>query len=389
MIQKQPSFGILWSTVLVAFLSCLLIIEISIRRDLWHGLNTCCVSMKDNKVEGIASDGQMHLTIDRLRLEIAKESFRMMMEDTQEKANQTFVVDIFPMVDLMKEAINTVGIRGVHEEMLVTQHFAAALTEAAKFFKIKNFRTEQLRPPTGEPYIKYYGIPNDHDYDGRSAMCHGHLWWLWHFIGSVVADQMIREGRVPLDVADKTIVTTPSEYLEELRRLQRSDYPDPLHFHAQHAFVWQYLTWKRPNLEKYPLDLLNEFCGALVWQDEPIKDQNNDVARECRHSFGHALFYYLAVSEVGAEYNISVTNTFRPASRFLLKEETVCNLEKLCLEAPNRRVYGECLGGFRHSYALYFSGPPKGAVLDMIKKQADRCHSRLESYGETLKNMPP
>jgi hypothetical protein len=63
--------------------------------------------------------------------------------------------------------------------------------------------------------------------------------------------------------------------------------------------------------------MLLEFCRELVWKDEFIPDQWNDVARERRHSFGHALYYSLAIEHY-PEYKIALTNTLRVASNVTL-----------------------------------------------------------------------
>jgi hypothetical protein len=293
-----------------------------------------------------------HPSIHRLRLEIAKESFRMMQSDTKEAARDSATVDISPMIELMKQAVMQHGIRNVHEELLILEPFSSALLEAAKDLQIKGFRTEILRPVGSQPTIQYHKVPNNRNFTGT---CHGHLWWLYHFMGSVVSDLLLQDGRVLL-VRDRTesdgvYVTTPFEYLQELRRMQRSDYPDPSHFHAQHGFVWHHLKKTQTKIDTYPVDKLFEFCQELVWKDEFVPDQFNDIARECRHSFGHALYFFI-VSEEHPEYNLTLTNTLRVATKVTLSTEAYCKLERLCLSAPNKRSFHECYGGFHHRYAM-------------------------------------
>lgn len=312
----------------------------------------------------------------RMRREIAKESFRMMMSDTEETSSSP-TVDISPMIALMKEAITTLGIRKVHEDLLTIESFGGALLEAAKELGIRGFRTVSGRPSDdGQPFIHYTGIPNNRNYVGMTGSCHGHLWWLWHYMGSVVADLLLNaEQQIFLDVNQESILMSPLEYLEELRRLQRSDYPDPGQFHAQHGFVWHYLALKQPNLGWYPIELLNEFCRDLVWKDEFVKDQNNDIARECRHSFGHAFYYILAKAE-HPELNISLTNTLRPASNFTLSDDIICKVERICISAPNIRTRNECRGGFRHSYKLY-SAYTEGMEEALVERHA-KCRQTNE-----------
>jgi hypothetical protein len=99
------------------------------------------------------------------------------------------------MIELMKQAVIWHGIRKDHEELFILEPFSSALLEAAKDLEIKGFRTEIQRPVNTRPTIAYHKNPNDRDFTGR---CHGHLWWLYHFMGSVVADLLLQDGQVLL-----------------------------------------------------------------------------------------------------------------------------------------------------------------------------------------------
>lgn len=250
-----------------------------------------------------------------------------------------------------------------------------ALIDAARALGIKGFRTQQKRGDD-QPTFPYSGVPNDRKFVRNSSLCHGHLWWLRHILGTVVADQLLVKGSLPLDVEENTTITSPWEYLEEMRRLARSDYPDPLHFHSQHGFAWEWLARKRPNIDSFPLDMLNEFCGDLVWKDEWVEDQKNDIGRECRHSFGHALYYNLAAQELGANYNITAKNTLRVASNFYLSEESICKVEEICLGSPNKGTLGQCRGGFRHSFWLYSEGDFSENITKYMAEATKRCEQR-------------
>ncbi|KAG7361993.1 hypothetical protein IV203_025659 [Nitzschia inconspicua] len=371
--QKFNTSTILFATLMV---SCL-IIQLTIRNgQLIHlyGNDNLCGANRPPEVV-VSRKDHLHLEVERLRFQIAKESFRMMMEDTEEAASKSFVADISPMVEIMIEALQTVGVRQVHEKVLTTQEFAVSLTDAAKDLGIKGFRTHQ-KQEDDQPMITYFNVPSNRKFARKKSLCHGHLWWLRHIVGSVVADQLLVKGSLPLDVLENTTISNPREYLEEMRRLARSDYPDPLHFHSQHGFAWEWLARKRPQIDSYPLDMLNEFCGDLVWKDEWVEDQHNDIGRECRHSFGHALYYVLAAQELGENYNITARNTFRVASNFYLSEDSICKLEELCLGSPNKGTLVECRGGFWHSFRLYSVGDFNQNITDYMAKATERCQSR-------------
>lgn len=184
-----------------AFLTCCLIVQLTLRNGELlqrYGPNSVvCDTLPSHrpfdKAATVSVQDRLHLEVDRLRFEIAKESLRMMMEDTEEAAKKSHTADVSPMVELMIEALHSVGVRQVHDKILTTQEFAVALTDAAKAMGIKGFRTEQKKGDD-QPTISYLNVPSDRKFGREHSLCHGHLWWLRHIIGSVVADQLIVGG---------------------------------------------------------------------------------------------------------------------------------------------------------------------------------------------------
>ena len=128
-------------------------------------------------------------------------------------------------------------------------------------------------------------------------------------------------------------------------------------------------------MDKYPLDLAEAFCGDLLESDEYVKHVNNDIGRECRHGFGHAVYYVLARRQLGHQ---PVNLQFRTASGFTLSDENICMAYKICDKAPtNEKTKHECRGGFRHSSYLVELGDKTKEWVDEAERARKRCDSIL------------
>jgi hypothetical protein len=227
----------------------------------------------------------------------------------------------------------------------------------------------------------YRGIPNDRDMDYQ---CTGCIWWLRHWLGAITADKLVRDGFLRLQKSSKDErIYDAASFLKELQRMQRVPDPDILPFHAQHGFDWHYIALTRPDLDEYPLDLAEAFCGNLLVEDEYIEAVSNDIGRECRHGFGHAMFYILTLRENGGLGNFSVRKQLRPYGGFVLKDEdTICEGYKICEQAPNQKVETECRGGMRHSAGLYDIRRNATETAKIRGDEKKRCYSRKGPSGK-------
>jgi hypothetical protein len=109
-------------------------------------------------------------------------------------------------------------------------------------------------------------------------------------------------------------------------------------------------------LKTYPLYMVTSFCGDFMWKDEFHTGVNNDIGRECRHGFGHAIYLLLAVRETGGTKTFSVCKQFRPAAGFQLSKESMCEGYRICLDSPNDKAFVQCRGVVNHSYKIVGSG---------------------------------
>ena len=247
--------------------------------------------------EGIKATKRVHLhsSIDVARLDIAAASIDMMVEDTVEAAEQSQFIDISPFYDLVDDALDRFGIRGVYMNLFESHKFVEALAEVAKTRKMRKFDVSVSRDDgSAQPIMEYSGIPNDRKFYHVKTICSGCKWWLDHYVGAITADKLLQEGSLLLDEVTMDRVYDAPSFMKEIQRIERLDDSDIMVFHAQHGFTWQYLARKKPLLDSYPLEEAEAFCGDLLYTREYINHVSNDMARECRHGFGHGVFYVLA-----------------------------------------------------------------------------------------------
>ena len=217
-----------------------------------------------------------------------------MVEDTVEAAEQSQFIDISPFYDLVDDALDRFGIRGVYMNLFESHKFVEALAEVAKTRKLDDFEVRIKNRIGEQPETKYSCIPNDRKFYHMKAICSGCKWWLDHYVGAITADKLLQEGSLLLDEVTMDRVYDAPSFMKEIQRIERLDDSDIMVFHAQHGFTWQYLARKKPLLDSYPLEEAEAFCGDLLYTREYIDHVSNDMARECRHGFGHGVFYVLA-----------------------------------------------------------------------------------------------
>jgi hypothetical protein len=319
-------------------------------------------------------------TIDQLRFDIATVSIEMMQKDTIQEARKSQLVDIGPFADLVELALDTFGVRKVYTELFETQQFAETVTAAARAKGggwSEEFSVQMFKKPGTQPGFHYTGIPNDRKFLRYQGSCTGCLWWLRHWLGAVTADKLLRDGSLRLDEGDapsekENRLYDAASFMEELHVIQRSEHPDLVSFHAMHGFVWHYVTLTRPDLDAYPLDIAQDFCGEYLYRDAPVPELGDDIGQDCRHAFGHAVYFVLAVREtVGSSF--SVRDQFRPADGFVLSEESMCEGYRICKGAPSKTMRAQCTGGMRHSYHLLSDNDTSAEVKRALDEQETRC----------------
>jgi len=162
----------------------------------------------------------------------------------------------------------------------------------------------------------------------------------------------------------------------------------------------------RPGLKDgYPMDLLREWCVDYV--DAGIWSYNldTDLGRECRHAFGHGIFYAVAKASLDKEHQ-SARVQFRP-HMYDTSKELQDKMFKICNDAPlNKLTMTECRGGIQHSIDLLQktnppilsmsrskgknTGPPKNfETIDMFKarNKAEEAGGKVINAKESKPNV--
>ena len=365
-----------------------------------------CKILRDHSIPDNVNSSQIQFsrrkkTFEEYRREIAKLSLDMMEEDTNERALETPYMDISPFVKVIKEALDDVGIRGVYDNLFRQEIFSSTMTQVAQERGLVNFSARVAEPDGAQPHIEYTGIPNNGPNYPNDDLNWGLGGWWWdvHYVGAITAEKLVREGSLLLNhphkqeevnVVNATVHnddTNPSSqqrfiydaaaFFKEYRSLMRSRDPDLMPMHAIHGFIWQYVALTRSGLLEYPTELLYAlFCTDGISQNERIESLHNSMTRECRHGFGHAIYYLLALHDLGT--NVDVRRQLRMAIDFDLSEESRCLGYKLCESAPSDMARRDCRMGLDHSRGMFSTGRNNARDKDLLEhfeKERKRCLS--------------
>jgi hypothetical protein len=285
--------------------------------------------------------------LEGLRSDLAAISIDMMKSDMATDAKNSKFIDIGPLCDMIESALEEVGMWGVFRWVLADDPFVVSLTAAAQAKDVHGFSVH-VRDAAAHYDLQYNGVPNDRDYKDKN-MCSGCKWWLNHYVGAISADVLMRKGSLKLDSKGEDRISDAAAFMHELQKMQRLEDAEISTHHVGHGFTWQYLAVTMNRIKAYPLIMAHEFCGDLLWKDEYHSRLNNDIGRECRHGFGHAVFYVLAMRETGGLKAHSVRKQVRPDSGFQLSDESMCQGYRICEDAPNVKTLDECIGALKHS----------------------------------------
>jgi len=277
----------------------------------------------------ITQDNMLHElgwlgTIDRLRNELRAIDKNMKKHYKKQTAIESTHVDITELCDLIDNALDVVGVRGVFFEL---------------FNNAKSF------------------IPKD-----KKCIKKGHgvgcgiqdIWWLQHYVGATTAEKLLRDGSLLLDPLTGERINDAKGFMTELHLMQQQLYTAQMSFHSQHAFIWHYLTATMPDLDAYPVELANDFCGDYMFDNKKAKSAHKLIGSECYHGFGHGIFMVLAIRQTNGWDNFTARKQFRPGGDFVPTHETICEGFKICRTAPTETdaPLHYCHGGIRHSFRL-------------------------------------
>jgi hypothetical protein len=299
------------------------VVMIFVALGLLHALQDLNATRATRSVHGnspISKLGWLN-TIEELRLKLAAVSADMKNNNTESQ-----VVDITPLCDLIDYALETVGVRGVYFELFEG--------------------------------LEYY-IPEDENciyHIGHGVGCGWHdIWWLKHYFGAYTAEKLLQDGYLLLDRTTGEKLDNAVSFMHELHKMQERPYTGDMSFHAEHGFIYHYLTATQPDLKSYPLELADQFCGDYLIKNKRSHSASKNIGSECYHGFGHAVFTVVATRQLGEFDHFTARRQFRPNGGFVLSDEAICQGFEICKDAPDIKwvPLKYCHGGFKHSQQLF------------------------------------
>lgn len=214
-----------------------------------------------------------------------------------------------------------------------------------------------LNKPGMRPTAVYSRVPGGW-WPKETDVCRACLPALHHWVGAIAADKFLREGSLLLDPTTGERLMTPGAIISELQRMaMEEEPPDMVPYHSQHGFVWQYTPVVTPDFfHTFPSDLAIEMCGCFIWEKRGNQTYSLipdlSVARECSHGLGHAVYYELAMRQLGRKrQDYSLRVQFRTRGEFIQKDEFLCEaVRMMCKQAPGHDTYHLCVYGVSHAY---------------------------------------
>lgn len=247
-------------------------------------------------------------------------------------------VEISPVYERIEYALDTFGMRSVYTEVF----------EGLEFY-----------------YPRKWHKHKD-DCDTHGMQCYWQdPWWLWHYVGAISAEKLLRDGSLLLDGITGERLYDGVSVMNEIHRIQEQPYVSAMSFHAEHGFIWTYLAVTQPDIKSYPTELSDEFCGKYKHKKVSTKPASKTVGYECYHGFGHAVYSVIAMRQSGENFsNYNARTQVRPHGGFSLTDESFCAAYKICETAPTdtKNPQKACFGGIRHSYKLFSNTLPKFAT---------------------------
>lgn len=178
-------------------------------------------------------------SIHRFRLALVAAAVKLKEQDDDNNSKNSLMVDVGPLLDLISLGLDTFGVEPMYTEV---------------FHDIEwYFPNDWYRPKSEEKEERcnWHGIGCDW-YD---------LWWIWHYVGTVSAEKMIKEKSLLLDGITGKRVDSAVDFMNEIHRIQEQPYVTRMSFHGEHGFIWHYLASTMPDLDSYPTRLAHDFCS--------------------------------------------------------------------------------------------------------------------------------
>lgn len=255
-------------------------------------------------------------------------------EDSSSSPIDSQHVDISRVYDQIEYALDIFGVRSVYTEV---------------FDQIESYYPSKWH--------------KEGECDNHGMDCYWQdTWWLWHYVGAITAEKLIRDGSLVLDGITGELLHDGVSVVREIHRIQEQPYVPPMSFHAEHGFIWQYLAMTAPNITSYPTELSEEFCGEYTNKRHVAQPAGKSIGYECYHGFGHAVYSVIAMRQNGdSSSSYDARTQLRPHGGFALTDKSFCEAYEICESAPTETIHPKkaCQGGIRHSYKLFSNSLPR------------------------------
>ena len=290
-------------------------------------------------------------------------SVELMLEELELRKQGIKSIDISKMVDLIDEALDTVGLRSVYDEVFTTYALTVALNDGLARRQISpNKITAVIKSGAQGPGTHVNGrFPGQE----RGEIDLPIQFWWPHWVGAVTADKLLRDGSLKVSADSEERIDAVGYFQEIYQMTSARKYPDIHPYHAVHGFWWQYIAQSRPDLTEYPEDLYLSFCEPWIEELDFNDHVQNSMYRECRHGIGHAIFYTMILREDWVTHKLDVRKQFLDKT-FIMSDKNFCEAERICEQATEEEAKSKCHGGLHHSISI-FNPDKDDSAADRIK----------------------
>ncbi|KAG7374625.1 hypothetical protein IV203_013720 [Nitzschia inconspicua] len=282
---------------------------------------------------------------------------------------EKYTVDISPLYDVVVEAVDTIGVKG-----LVFDVFTPELNEW--------YDLEEDDACMGS---------ENHGYN----CAHYGMWWFYHYVGSILGEKLVQDGRLLWDPMTGEESTDFFDLQDKIHEREELPFAWEMSFHVQHGLLWYYALHYMPDMMEFPTQLVHDFCGRWV-HDSTVLENGKQIGFSCVHGFGHMVFNVVANRQIDPlrEHPLNARRQVKPNSGFELNHESLCQIQKICAAAKEQgeawehdaeankaeyvtNVGNRCEGGAIHSMKLMAATLPTKSLNAQKRKELAR-HFREE-----------
>ena len=284
------------------------------------------------------------------------------------------MLNISTICTIFEELAQLVGVHGLLSPDILGAYLWNHALEAAAaeqgvtiLFEEKDYILKIVGASGGSPSGGFDTYPN-------GIHCRGCAWWIRHYLGAWLAER-VAQGPIPMyGAGDDRMVQDAAGLGQIIRDEQNGEWPSFGTISAQHGAIWHIIaayysplarqTSGEPRVfDAYPQAFAEVMCADALWNDAVNWNIREDSSRaewdenepgfigyECRHAVGHAVFYTLAMEEMGIA-NPTACVQIGPATH-TLSAAALQRANDICDGGWSDTMRDGCRTGVGHSYSL-------------------------------------